>query len=35
MLIENHKRIVHECTQALQWAIDKGIEDKQTTIGFN
>ena len=35
MLEENHIRIIKEGFSAIQWAIDQGIEDKQTTIGFN
>jgi hypothetical protein len=35
MLKENHLRIIREGLSAIQWAIDQGIEDKQTTIGFN
>ncbi|MAG47701.1 hypothetical protein CL617_03775 [archaeon] len=35
MLSENHIRIIKEGFSAIQWAIDKGIEEKQTTVGFN
>ena len=34
MLIENHIRIIREGFSAVHWAIDQGIEEKQTTIGF-
>ena len=35
MLNENHRRIIKEGFEAINWSIDKGIEDKQTTIGFH
>jgi|SRR3989344_2839546 len=34
MLNENHARIIKEGSSAIEWAIDQGIENKQTTIGF-
>jgi|SRR3989344_3871267 len=35
MLKENHIRIIKEGFSDIKWAVDQGIEDKQTTIGFN
>lgn len=35
MLKENHIRIINEGFSAIKWAIEQGIEEKQTTIGFN
>ena len=35
MLNENHRRIIREGFSVIQWAVNQGIENKQTTIGFH
>jgi|SRR3989344_4027666 len=34
MLKENHIRIIKEGFSVIEWSVDQGIEEKQTTIGF-
>lgn len=35
MLNENHLRCIEEGFKAINWAVDQGIEDLQTTISFH